>query len=79
VREDIVRLPALLDHADGLIGDGTIGGARPNAADFQIFCSVAVLRAFADLEHHVRGRPCDAAARRLYPDRPSLPSGLPVS
>jgi glutathione S-transferase len=78
-REDIARLPQLLDHVDGLIADGTIGAAEPNAADFQILASVSVLRAFADLGHEVRGRPCEAAARRLYPDWPSIPSGLPVS
>jgi glutathione S-transferase len=79
VRQDIAELPELLDHVDGLIAAGTIGGAEPNAADFQILASVSVLRAFADLEHHVRGRPCEAAARRLYPDWPPIPSGLPVS
>ena len=76
VRQDIAELPKLLDHVDGLIAAGTIGAAEPNAADFQIFASVSVLRAFADLEHHVRGRPCETAARRLYPDWPPIPSGL---
>ena len=79
VRDDIARLPQLLDHVDGLIAGGTIGAAEPNAADFQILASVSVLRAFADLGHELRGRPCEAAARRLYPDWPSIPSGLPVS
>jgi len=79
VRQDIAELPKLLDHVDGLIAAGTIGAAKPNAADFQILASVTVLRAFADLEHHVRGRPCETAARRLYPDWPPIPSGLPVS
>jgi glutathione S-transferase len=79
VRQDIAELPGLLDRVDALIAAGTIGASPPNAADFQILASVSVLRAFADLEHHVRGRPCDAAARRLYPDWPPLPSGLPVS
>jgi glutathione S-transferase len=78
VRQDIAALPELLDHVDGLIAAGTIGTAEPNAADFQILASVSVLRAFADLEHQVRGRPCEAAARRLYPDWPPMPSGLPV-
>jgi glutathione S-transferase len=79
VREDIARLPQLLDHVDALIADGTIGAAEPNAADFQILASVSVLRAFADLGHEVRGRPCEAAAQRVYPDWPAIPSGLPVS
>jgi glutathione S-transferase len=77
VREDIARLPDLLDHVDRLIADGTIGAAKPNAADFQILASVGVLRAFADVGHQVRGRPCEADARRLYPDWPAIPSGLP--
>jgi glutathione S-transferase len=79
VRDDIARLPQVLDHADALIADGTIGAGEPNAADFQILASVAVLRAFADLGHVVRGRPCEAAAGRLYPDWPAIPSGLPHS
>ena len=79
VRQDIAELPELLDHVDRLIADGTIGAAEPNAADFQILASVSALRAFADLEHQVRGRPCEAAARRLYPDWPLIPRGLPVS
>ena len=79
VRQDIAELPGLLDHVDGLVAAGTISAAEPNAADFQILASVSVLRAFADLEHHVRGRPCEAAARRLYPDWPPIPTGLPVS
>jgi glutathione S-transferase len=78
VRDDIARLPQLLDHVDELIADGTIGAAEPNAADFQILASVGVLRAFADLGHEVRGRPCEAAARRVYPDWPAIPSGLPA-
>ena len=79
VRKDIAQLPDVLDHVDGLIADGSIGAAKPNAADFQILASVAVLRAFADLEHEVSGRPCEAAARRIYPDWPPMPSGLPMS
>ena len=78
VRQNIADLPGLLDHVDGLIAAGTIGGPEPNAADFQILASVSVLRAFTDLGHHVRGRPCEAAARRIYPDWPPIPGGLPA-
>jgi glutathione S-transferase len=78
VRDDIAQLPALLDQVDGLIAAGTIGGSEPNAADFQILASVGVLRAFADLVREVRGRPCEAAAGRLYPKWPAIPSGLPL-
>jgi glutathione S-transferase len=63
---------------DGLMADGTIGADEPNAADFQILASVGVLRAFADVGHEVRGRPCEAAAKRLFADWPAIPGGLPV-
>lgn len=67
VREDVARLPELLDHADALIARGTIGGPAPNAADFQVLASVRILLEFQDLAHLLEGRPCAPAARRLYP------------
>jgi glutathione S-transferase len=67
VAADIERLPALLDHVDGLIAAGTICAPDPNAADFQILASVRVLLEFENLLQLVEGRPCAAAARRLYP------------
>jgi glutathione S-transferase len=79
VRQDIGSVPELLDHVDGLIAEGTIAGPEPNAADFQILASVSALRAFADLEQELRGRPCEAAARRIYPDWPPIPRGLPTA
>jgi hypothetical protein len=68
VRADLARLPDLLDQVDRLIANGTIGGAKPNAADFQILASVRVLLEFEDLAHLLEGRPCAPAARLLYPD-----------
>ena len=80
VRADIERLPELLDHVDDLIADGTIGGAEPNAADFQILASVRVLLEFEDLAGLLEGRACAPAARRLYPDWPGpIPRGLPAA
>jgi glutathione S-transferase len=67
VRDDIRRLPGLLDRVDELIATDTIGGAEPNAADFQILSTVRALLGFADLAGRVDGRPCAAAARRLFP------------
>lgn len=78
VRADLKRLPELLDRVDGLIADGTIAGAEPNAADFQILASVRVLVEFEDLAELVEPRPCAAAARRLYPRWAGpIPAGLP--
>jgi glutathione S-transferase len=67
VRSDLARMPALLDEVDRLVSETVIGRAAPNAADFQILSSVRVMLEFQTLAHEVEGRPCDAAARRLYP------------
>lgn len=78
VRRTVRDLPALLDHVDALIADGTIGGGPPNAADFQILASVRVLLEFEDLRHLLEGRACAPAARLLYPDWDGpIPRGLP--
>lgn len=77
VRADAAGLPGLLDHVDGLIADGTIGGGTPNAAGFQILSSVRVLLEFEDLAHLLEGRACAPAARLLYPDWAGpIPRGL---
>jgi glutathione S-transferase len=79
VRASIKGLPALLDRVDALIAEGTIGGATPNAADFQILSSVRVLLEFEDLAHLLDGRACAPAARRLFPDWAGpIPRGLPA-
>ena len=67
VREDVRRLPELLDHADRLVSEGTIGGPAPNAADFQILTSVRVMldfKALPPFEH----RACARHARLLFPE-----------
>jgi glutathione S-transferase len=80
VRATVRDLPARLDHVDALIAGGTIGGAQPNAADFQILASVRVLLEFEDLGHLLEGRACAPAARLLYPDWDGpIPRGLPLS
>jgi glutathione S-transferase len=79
-REGVERLPALLDHVDELIAQGTIGRPEePNAADFQIASTIAVLRVFADIKPAIEGRPCAEVARRLFPrDVAELPPFLPA-
>ena len=44
VRADLATLPGQLDKVDAWIADGVLGGEQPNAADFQIGASVALLR-----------------------------------
>jgi glutathione S-transferase len=78
VREDLRRLPALLDRADALIENGTIGGRTPNAADLQVLTSIRLLMAHEDLRPVIAPRPCGTAALRLIPDYPrSGPDALP--
>jgi glutathione S-transferase len=67
-----------MDHVDSLIADGIIGGADPNAADFQIVPSVRILAEMEDTAPFVSGRPTDAWSRALLPDSPGhAPALLP--
>lgn len=85
VREDLVRLPALLEQVDGLLDAGTIGGPAPNAADLQILTSIRLLSAHEDLWPAIVPRPCGRAALRLIPEYPRagadalppIPAALP--
>lgn len=70
VRADLMSLPALIDQVDDLIANGVIGGAEPNAADFQIFTSVRLLLCFDDLRPLLEGRPAAEHALRVVPDFP---------
>src|SRR5688500_17229008 len=56
VRGTVARLPALLDHVDELLREGTIGGEQRNAADFQIGASVRLIMTFEDLAPALEGR-----------------------
>lgn len=78
VREDLARLPTLLDRVDALLEQGTIGGVPPNAADLQIFTSIRLLMAHVDLRPAIAPRPCGEATLRLIPKYPrSGPQALP--
>lgn len=78
VRGDVERLPDLLDRVDALIAEGTIGGAEPNAADFQIGTSLRAMLAIEDVRGAIEGRPAEALARRILPEyRASAPPLLP--
>jgi glutathione S-transferase len=78
VSADLAELPGILDHVDGLILRGVIGGHLPTAADFQIASSVRMLMAFEQLRPTVEQRPAGELAGRLLSDIPEpIPAVLP--
>jgi glutathione S-transferase len=78
VRRDLAALPGILQRIDDWIAEGVIGGEQPNAADFQIATSVALLMTMEDIRPLIEGRPAAELARRIVPDFPGhAPSGLP--
>ena len=73
----LALLPALLDHVEKLLDEGTIGGRERNAADFQIAATVRALLSFEDLAPMIEGRPAGAFALEVFPDWPtSIPAGF---
>lgn len=78
VCQTLASIGPALDHIDGLIEQGVLGGDQPNAADFQIGGSMALLMSFEDIRERIQSRPAAELARRLYPwypgrVRPSYP------
>jgi glutathione S-transferase len=77
IERAIGQVPEVLDHVDELISTGVIGGAEPNAADFQIATSVRALLTVRDLAPVTDGRPAAELAMRHLPEfPPDFPRGL---
>jgi glutathione S-transferase len=77
-RADLERLPKLLRQVERMIEAGTIGGAEPNAADFQIGTTARLLYAFDDLRQVVEGTPAGELGMQVFPDFPhNIPPFLP--
>jgi glutathione S-transferase len=70
IRQDLVDLPGALDRVDGWIAGGVLGGESPNAADFQVATTLALLRSHEALRPAIDARPAGALAQRLAPDYP---------
>ena len=70
VRNDLAALPALINHVDSLLRLGTIGGVRPNVADFQIGTSTALLATLDDARPLLEGHPALEHARMIAPGFP---------
>jgi len=76
-RTDLAALRGLVDHVDALIENGIIGGEQPNAADLQILSSIRLLDAIGDFKPLLAGRPCHAAAFRVFPGAAGdVPAGV---
>ena len=61
---DLAALPGLIEHVDGLIAGGAIGGPERNAADYQIATSISLLLTMDDLRPLSRAvRPRSSRAR----------------
>jgi glutathione S-transferase len=77
VRADLRNLPRHLDRIDRWIGDGVLGGARPNAADLQLATTSRLLLTIGDVAPFLSGRPAEAHSRALFtPQAGSTPRGL---
>jgi glutathione S-transferase len=79
VRQTLASIGPALDRIDAWIEEGVLGGEQPNAADFQIGGSIALLLTFDDVRERIESRPAAELARRLYPwypgrVRPSFPA-----
>jgi glutathione S-transferase len=68
--ELLAELPRLLDRIDGWITDGIIGGAQPNAADYMIVPSLALILYRPDVRPVFEGRPSLELVDRLLPEPP---------
>jgi glutathione S-transferase len=70
VRADLASLPEDLERIDGWISEGVLGGAQPNAADFQIAPSIRLAMSLDDLRPAIEDRPAGKHALRIAPDFP---------
>lgn len=77
---DLQALPGFLDHIDGLIADGTLGGDQPNAADLQIGATIRVLLSVEALHPLLLDRPATTLAERFFPRDAigGIPAGYPA-
>jgi glutathione S-transferase len=74
--EDLQALPGMLDQVDAYVSDGLLAGATPNAADFQIGSTLAVLLTVGDVRPLIEACPAVQVARKWFDDRPGLvPAG----
>ena len=69
-RKDIEQMPQHLDRVDELFDQKILTRKEPNAATFQILCSVRALLGFDDFKEQVGARSFAEQARELFPHFP---------
>ena len=69
-RRDLAALGGMLDRVDELVDAGVIGGAEPNAADYQIATSMRLLMTLDDLRPAIEPRPSGRLALTVVPRFP---------
>lgn len=80
VRRDLAALPGVVEHVDGLIAQGVIGGEQPNAADLQIATGLRLLMTMDDTRPMIEGHPAAELAMRVCPEYPGYaPAALPAA
>jgi glutathione S-transferase len=67
-RRLLAEYTGMLDRIDSLIGDGVLGGAQLNAADFMVVPSLALTLYRPDVMHLFEGRPALELVDRLLPE-----------
>lgn len=78
VRAGLASLPGILKRLDDWIEEGVIGGAEPNAADFQVAANLRLAMTMSDLRPYIEPRPCGQLAQRLIGSYPGhMPAILP--
>jgi glutathione S-transferase len=76
VRADLRALPGMLERVEAWIAAGVLGGARPNAADFQIATSLGQLMTVDELRRGIEDRPSGRLSRGLVPEYPGRSAGV---
>ena len=78
VREDLAKLPGLLDRLDAWIEEGVLGRDEVSAGDLQIGASLRLAMTLDDLRPLIENRPCGKLADRVIPEYPGkMPPVLP--
>jgi glutathione S-transferase len=77
-RKLLAELPAMLDRIDAWIADGVLGGAQPNAADFMVAPSLALILYRPDVMPMFEGRPALELVDRLLPEPANCSASEPA-